>query len=129
MAAASLGFDLAVNIRLHLSVGSLNLLQMKFRNPPGWMRRDFNYHCDSSRVCAEWNFSCHCQQFPSVDTYRKMSMANMATGVLTTASVIIHNWHVCTYGGLINDYFGVKPPTLVRYFLFSAAALALLIMH
>ena len=93
-----------------------NLLQMKFRNPPGWMRRDFNYHCDSSRVCAEWNFSCHCQQFPSVDTYRKMNMANMATGVLTTASVIIHNWHVCTYGGLINDYFGVKPPTLERYF-------------
>jgi hypothetical protein len=93
-----------------------NLLQMKFRNPPGWMRRDFNYHCDSGRVCAEWNFSCHCQQFPSVDTYRKMNMANMATGVLTTASVIIHNWHECTYGGLINDYFGVKPPTLERYF-------------
>lgn len=93
-----------------------DVLQKKFLGRVSWQKRDFNHDCDTNRACAEWNFAAQCQQFPCVDTYRSMCMANMATALMTHASVMFHNWHVCCYGGLINSFFGVEPPSLERYF-------------
>ena len=77
----------------------------------------FNGLCNRrGRVSVEWNFGNMMQLFPFVDTYRKQKLRLNATAVWTHTAMLFHNWWVCCYGGQINDFFDLVPPTLERYF-------------
>lgn len=77
----------------------------------------FNHSCHGKgRVGVEWKFANKLQQYPMVDNFKKMKQHLSATAHWTYATAIIHNWHVCCYGGQVSSYFNVEPPSLREYF-------------
>jgi hypothetical protein len=77
----------------------------------------FNGLCNRrGRVSVEWNFGNMCTKFPHIDTYRKMKIEQNPTAHWTHAAMLMHNWWVCCYGGLVQDFFDCEPPSLETYF-------------
>lgn len=77
---------------------------------------DYNYSCDTNRVAGEWQFSNLLQQYQFVDTRKKMKPTEQSCTLFTYGAVILHNWHMCCYGGQCTAYFKLKPPPLQKYF-------------
>ena len=84
---------------------------------------EFNYYANACRAGIEWSFKDITQNWPFVDTYRKMSLGATPCNLWLTCAVMFNNMHQVCYGGQLHSYFygplypdAPPMPTLTKLF-------------
>eukprot|EP00963_Diacronema_lutheri_P010751 scaffold1148_cov335-Pavlova_lutheri.AAC.1 len=67
------------------------------------------------RESVEWIFGKLGELWPFVTDVTRKATGSRATGKEDFVAALLTNYHTCAYGGVANQYFGVRPPTMSEY--------------